>query len=190
MNEEQLLTQAQQLNPAALSALHQRFYEPVARYIQFKVGDRQTVEDLSGEVFVRVLEGLKRGRGWQGSPQGWIMGIARHVVADHYRHRERMPEVTLNEQITATDEATNPFLQAFKGEQKRRLMAAIQQLTDEQRDVVLMRFMEGIDIRGVATAMNKKPGAIKGLQYRALKALAEIMQDYQHDPTKTYGGAQ
>ena len=176
MNDEQLLAQAKKLDPAALQALHQRFYEPVARYIHFKVGHPQTVEDLSGEVFVRVLEGLKRGRGWHDSPQGWIMGIARNVVVDYYRKKERMAEVALNEQITAA-ENSDPARQAILNERQRQLMAAIQQLTDEQRDVILMRFMEGIDIKGVAKATNKSPGAIKGLQYRALRALAEIMED-------------
>ena len=80
ISDEQLLVRAKELNPAALQELHQRFYEPVARYIQFKVGNPQTVEDLSGEVFVRVLEGLKRGHGWRETAQAWIMGIARNVV--------------------------------------------------------------------------------------------------------------
>lgn len=174
-NDEQLLVRAKQLDPAALQALHERFYETVARYIQFKVGNPQTVEDLSGEVFVRVLEGLKRGQAWRDSPQGWIMGIARHVVTDYYRKRERMAEVKLNEQLAAAEEASPPQ-QAMLNERKRHLMEAIQQLTDEQRDVILMRFMEGIDIQGVAKAINKTPGAVKGLQYRALRALAETMQ--------------
>ena len=176
MNDEQLLAKAIQLDPAALRVLHQRFYAPVARYIQFKVGDPHTVEDLSGEVFVRVIEGLKQGKSWQDSPQGWIMGIARHVVADFYRHRERMTEVELTEHVSAT-KATDPSHQTLLNDQKRRLMAAIQQLTDEQRDVILMRFMEGINIEGVANAINKTPGAVKGLQYRALRALADIMKD-------------
>jgi RNA polymerase sigma-70 factor (ECF subfamily) len=175
-NEEQLLVKAKELDPATLRALHQRFYEPVARYIQFKVGNPQTVEDLSGEVFVRVLEGLKRGRGWRDSPQGWIMGIARNVVVDYYRQRERMTEVALSEQITAA-ENSDPTRQALLSERQRQLMRAIQQLTDEQRDVILMRFMEGVNIKDVAKATNKTPGAIKGLQYRALRVLAEIMGD-------------
>jgi DNA-directed RNA polymerase specialized sigma24 family protein len=61
-NDEQLLARARQFDPGALRAIHERFYEPVARYIQFKVGDFQTVEDLTGEVFVRVLGGLQRGQ--------------------------------------------------------------------------------------------------------------------------------
>ncbi|MCK6626811.1 MAG: sigma-70 family RNA polymerase sigma factor [Anaerolineae bacterium] len=177
MNDQQLLAQAKQLDPAALRALHQRFYEPVARYIGFKVGDPQTVEDLSGEVFVRVIQGLKRGQTWQDSPQGWIMGIARHVVADYYRQRERMSEVELSDGLVAAAE-TGPAHQAVLNERKRLLEQAIQQLGDEQRDVILLRFMEGIDIQGVAKAINKTPGAVKALQYRALRALAELMQDF------------
>ena len=175
-NDEQLLAKAKQLDPAALRALHERFYEPVARYIQFKVGDPHTVEDLSGEVFVRVLEGLKRGYGWRDTPQSWIMGIARNVVVDHYRKKERLTEVALDDQLAAAEHSDPTYL-AARNERQRQLIQALQQLTDEQRDVILMRFMEGIDIKGVAQAINKSPGAIKGLQFRALRALAEIMGD-------------
>jgi RNA polymerase sigma-70 factor (ECF subfamily) len=174
ISDQQLLVRAKELDPAALQALHQRFYEPVARYIQFKVGNPQTVEDLTGEVFVRVLEGLKRGFGWRETPQAWIMGIARNVVVDHYRKQEKMTEVKLNEQVIAT-EATDPTYHALLSEQQQHLAQAIKQLTAEQRDVILLRFVEGINIKGVAEALNKTPGAVKGLQYRALRELAEIM---------------
>ncbi len=177
INDQQLLAQAKQLDQAALRALHERFYQPVARYIQFKVGDPHTVEDLCGEVFVRVIQGLKRGQTWQDSPQGWIMGIARHVVADHYRQKERMSEVELSDGLAAASE-TNPIHLAALNERKQLLEQAIQQLGEEQRDVILLRFIEGIDIQGVAKAINKTPGAVKALQYRALRALAEIMRDF------------
>ncbi len=176
MTDEQLLAEAKQLNPAALQLLHQRYYESVARYIQFKVGNRQTVEDLSGEVFVRVIEGLRKGHAWRDSPHGWIMGIARHLVTDYYRKRERLTEVKLTEGLAQIEE-NSPFHQVMINERKQHLMQAINQLTDEQRDVILMRFIEGINIQGVAKAMNKTPGAIKGLQYRAMRALAEIMKE-------------
>jgi len=172
--DEELLNKAKQLDPVALKTLHQRFYGPVARYIQLKVGNPATIEDLSGEVFVRVLEGLRRGRGWNKSPQAWIMGIARHVVADYYRKQERSIEIKLSDDLRAAEENTPPY-QAMLNERKRLLWEAIQQLTDDQRDVVLMRFMAGIDIKGVAEGINKTPGAVKSLQYRALRALAEKM---------------
>ncbi|MCB0209461.1 MAG: sigma-70 family RNA polymerase sigma factor [Anaerolineae bacterium] len=174
-NDHTLLEKAKQLNPDGLREFHQRFYAMVARYVQFKVGDARTVEDLCGEIFVRALEALRRGSAWRDSPQGWIMGIARNVVADHYRQRERMPEVVLDEQITSA-EHMNPLQQAIQSERNRELVEAIQQLTDEQREVIVLRFMEGLDIQSVAHALDKTPGAIKGLQFRAMRALAELMQ--------------
>jgi RNA polymerase sigma-70 factor (ECF subfamily) len=180
--DEQLLIRAKQLDPTALRALHERFYEMVARYIQFKVGDIQTVEDLSGEVFVRILEGLKRGQSWQDSPQGWVMGIARHVVADFYRKRERVAEVQLSESLPSSKEA-DPSQQAIINERKSRLREAIEQLNEEQREVILLRFMEGLNIEGVAKAINKTPGAVKALQYRAVRVLAELMQDFSVEST-------
>lgn len=175
MTDEQLLARAKQLDPAALRTLHERYYESVARYIQFKVGNFQTVEDLSGEVFIRVIEGLRKGQAWRESPKGWIMGIARHVVTDYYRKQERTTEVKLSEELIS-EEDNSPFHQVVLNERKQQLMHAINQLTDEQRDVILMRFIEGINVQGVAKAMNKTPGAVKGLQYRAIRALSEIMQ--------------
>lgn len=174
LTDEELLAKAQQLEPDALRALHQRFYGMVARYIQMKVSDSHMVEDLSGEVFVRVLEGLQRGKGWRDSPQGWIMGIARHVVADHYRQQEKRREMPLSEHLPA-EETDAPFQQAVHNERKRLLWQALRQLTDEQRDVIILRFMGGIDIKSVAIAINKTPGAVKALQHRALRALAEKM---------------
>ncbi|MFQ5614646.1 MAG: RNA polymerase sigma factor [Anaerolineae bacterium] len=176
-NDVQLLAKAKQLDPTALRELHQRFYEPVARYIQFKVGDPLVVEDLSGEVFVRVLEGLRRGKAWRESPRGWILGIARNIVADYYRQRERLTEVELGDDLASVKE-TDPLHHVALNERKRLLMQAVQQLPEGQRDVILMRFIEGIDVKGVATAMNKTPGAVKALQHRALQGLAKIIQDF------------
>jgi RNA polymerase sigma-70 factor (ECF subfamily) len=182
MNDTELLARARALEPAALRAMHERFYGQVARYIQFKIGDPHTVEDLTGEVFVRALEGLRRGQGWQESPGGWIMGIARHLVTDHYRRQEKLKEVELNERIAASEE-TGPSQHALRDERNRQLMQAIQQLTEEQRDVILLRFMEGIDISGVAQALNKTQGAIKALQFRAMRTLAELMHSHSFEDT-------
>ena len=174
-DDAQLLTRAKALDPMALKALHQQFYEPVARYIQFKVGDPPTVEDLTGEVFVRIIESLRRGNSWQDSPRGWIMGIARNVVADHYRRRERMPEVMLDEAVVSAEDS-DPTHQATQNERKRLLLHALRHLTEEQRDVVLMRFLKEMDIQSVAEAVAKTPGAVKALQHRALRTLAERLQ--------------
>lgn len=175
LNDEQLLIKAKSLDPVALRAIHQQFYEHVARYTHYKVSDPRTAEDLTGEVFVRVLESLKHGKGWQSSAKGWIMGIAHHVVVDYYRKHGRMQEVVLTDELTSSDKV-DPLHQTLLNDRKDQLMTAINTLTDEQRDVIMMRFIEGLNIQAVAEAMNKTPGAIKALQYRAMRVLAEKLE--------------
>lgn len=179
-DDRQLFAKAKQLDPAALQALHHQFYEPVARYIQFKVSDPYLAEDLSGEVFVRVLEGLRRGQTWRDSPRGWIMGIAHHVVVDYYRRQTRMPEVALSENLTAAETA-DPIHQAIQNERVRLLRRAIDHLTEDQREVITMRFIKGIGIQDIAEALGKTPGAVKGLQHRALRILAARLQSLNRD---------
>lgn len=175
MNDEQLLTKAKALDPLALQTLHQRFYESVARYIQSKIGDARAVEDLSGEVFVRVIESLRKGHSWHTSPRSWIMGIAHHLIVDYYRKRERLVEVKLGDYLTSSQES-DPVHQTLINERKRVLMRFVDQLTVDQRDVILLRFIEGFDIKEVSEIINKTPGAVKALQYRAVRILAQKMQ--------------
>lgn len=173
--DAQLLEQARHFDPDALRVLHNRFYASVYRYVYFKVGDPQASEDLVSEVFIRVLEALKRGMAWRTTPEAWIFGIARNVVADHYRQQSRRTEVALDESL-ATPTEHDLVGRLLSIEQHEALAQAIALLTEEQRDVILMRFMEGLSIRDVAEALNKTSGAVKGLQHRALRALSEAMQ--------------
>lgn len=178
-DEAQLLARARQLDPAALRELHQQFYEPVARYIQFKVSDPYLVQDLSGEVFVRVIDGLRRGHGWRETPRAWIMGIAHNVVVDHYRKQSRTTEVELTEEIYASDDV-DPMVLVQLRERKDKLMQAMQLLTEDQRDIISMRFLQGIEIQEVAEATGKTPGAVKALQHRALRTLAQRLQQLKN----------
>jgi RNA polymerase sigma-70 factor (ECF subfamily) len=172
--EAQLLEQAKRFDPDALRTLHNRLYEPIYRYVHFKVSDPQASEDLTSEVFLRLLEALKRGKMWKTTPDAWVFGIARNVVADHYRKGSRRSEVTLDESLALPDKQ-NLTQRVIVAEQHQELAQAITELTDEQRDVVLLRFMEGLSINDVAEILGKTPGAIKGLQHRALRALSEAM---------------
>jgi RNA polymerase sigma-70 factor (ECF subfamily) len=173
--DEDLLTRAQQFEPEALQTLHRQLYQPVYRYIYLKIGDANASQDLTSDVFLRMLEALKGGRGWQTTPNAWIFGIARNVVADHYRRRERRPEVELDENALP---AADPGLAqtVIAAEEQTALLAAMEELTDEQRDVVFLRFMEGLSIKDVAEVMGKTEGAIKALQFRSMQALSKIMQ--------------
>jgi len=172
--DAELLEQARRFDPDALRTLHNRLYGPVYRYVHFKVSDPQASEDLTSEVFLRMLEALKQGKMWNTTPDAWVFGITRNVVADHYRKSGRRGEVALDESLAVPDEQ-NITQRVLVAEQHEELAQAVTTLTDEQRDVVLLRFMEGLSVNDVAEMLNKTPGAVKGLQHRALRALSEAM---------------
>ena len=174
-SEQDLLKRAHRFESQALGTLQQRFYQPIYRYIRYKVGDSQVSEDLTGEVFLRMLEAFKKGRGWHTTPDAWIFGIARNRVADYYRRR-RLEEVTLPEHLPAASEQS-PGQQAIRQEEQDELVQAIARLGEEYREVILLRFIEELSINDVAEIMNRTPGAIKGLQYRAMRSLAKLMQE-------------
>ncbi len=186
--DEQMLERVKGFDPGALSAFHNQFFAPVYRYIRFKVTDPDLSQDLTCEVFVRVLQALKQGRAWNTTPGAWVFGIARNLVADHYRRRGQRSETALDESLPLLEE-DSPIEQVMMVEQREEMARAITSLTDEQRDVVLLRFMDGLSIDEVARVINKTPGAVKGLQHRALRVLSDEMQSLSGEGA-SLGGAE
>ena len=84
-DELTLLARARQLDPDALGQIHETYYASIFRYISFRVGDRETAEDLTSEVFTRLLTALRDHRSPQNTLRGWLYGVAARVVSDHHR---------------------------------------------------------------------------------------------------------
>ena len=105
-DELALLARARTLDPDALAQIHDTYFAPIFRYVAFRVGDRQTAEDLASEVFTRFLSSLRDRTAPQNTLRGWLYGVAARVVSDHYRKHYRAPQVELDESI-ASDES-NP----------------------------------------------------------------------------------
>lgn len=174
MDDHHLLDLALQFEPSGLRQLHQRCYPLILRYVQMKVADGAAGQDLTSEVLLRMLNKLKQGQGWHTTPEAWALGIARYVVADFYRDQYRRPQVGLDEQMLT---AVQPHLsqQLIDQEQQAQLWQAIQTLTAEQREVIMLRFMAELSLKEVADLLGKRVGAVKGLQYRAIQALATML---------------
>jgi RNA polymerase sigma factor (sigma-70 family) len=83
-----LLNRARSLNQDALAEIHERYYTPIYRYISFRVSDLQTVEDLTSEVFLRLLNALRDRHAPQNTLQGWLYGVASSVVKEYYRQKK------------------------------------------------------------------------------------------------------
>ena len=168
-DELKLLSRARTLDKDALTQIHDRYYEAIFRYISFRVSNLQSVEDLTGEVFVRFLHALREKSAPQNTIRGWLYGTASRVVKEHYRREGRATFTPLNDGLA--DEQVDLAEKTQAKFDKESLQQSITELTDQQQHVLAMRFGQGMAIREVAEVMNKSQGSIKMLQARAIAAL-------------------
>ena len=169
-DEYQLLARARQLDPAALAEIHETYYAAIFRYVAFRVGDRDTAEDLTSEVFTRLLTALRDKNAPQNTLRGWLYGVAARVVSDHHRKTYRAPQVELDEALVSNDHDPADIIERKLTQDN--VKRAMQDLTEEQRHVLSLRFGADMPIQDVARILGKSEGAIKQLQARAVAALA------------------
>ena len=170
MQEElDLLNRARVLDEEALSEIHNRYYGAIYRYISFRINDRQTVEDLTSEVFTRFLSALRDKHAPQNTIQGWLYGTAARIVKEQYRQKKKRKTVPLDESVPS--KALGPEAGVEKRMNLEKLRNALTDLTEDQQHVLALRFGQGLSIRVVAEIINKSEGSVKMLQVRAIAAL-------------------
>lgn len=169
-----LLAQARAFDPKALAHIHDSFYPPLYRYIMLRVSDREVAEDLTSEVFARLLAALRKGTAPQSTLRGWLYGVAANVVADHQRAAYRVTQIELDE--TAVSNTIGPAERIEATLTREALLHAVQDLTDDQQQVIALRYGSELPIRDVAETMGKSEGAVKQLLARAVTRLSKTMQ--------------
>jgi RNA polymerase sigma-70 factor (ECF subfamily) len=178
-DERILLERAKQYDAAALGELYDRYAPRIYAYVYRRVSDAQLAEDLTGDVFVRVLRAIQSELFWSASFQAWLYRIAHNLVIDHYRRRPATTDLELDERLVAAqgDLAIDVAERLSHGS----LYIAIRHLTPEQQQVLALRFGEGMTAREVAQVMDKSTGAVEALQHRALAALRRILDREQYE---------
>jgi RNA polymerase sigma-70 factor (ECF subfamily) len=172
-DETALLARARALEPAALTAIHERYYDRIYRYAAFRVGDPAVAEDVTSEVFVRFLDAIRTGHAPDRTLRGWLYTVAARVVADHHRRQERHPEVSLNGVRSGWGD---PVVLAERTLDWDALQEAMAELTEEQQEVIALRFGYGLSIHEVAEATGRSEGSVKQLQARAVARLARLLE--------------
>jgi RNA polymerase sigma-70 factor, ECF subfamily len=171
--EEKALVQAAQAGAAeAFARLYDLYVERIFRYVYFRVSDDQLAEDITSEVFLKAWENLDHYR-WHDKPFiAWLYSIAHHAVIDQYRAAR--PSIALDEaaaQYISIENGMEESLdQHLRSETVRK---SLQRLTGDQQEVLTLRFIAGLSTEEIARQMGKRQGAVRALQMRALKALAE-----------------
>jgi len=168
---QRLVEGAKDFDTHALAELCEHFYPKIYRYMLYRVKSREDAEDLTGEVFVRMVKSLPKQRG---SFPAWLYRIASNLVTDSYRRREVRKEVPLTEDAVGSikdiaEDIDNSLL-------SDQLEQAVGHLTAEQQEVLRLKFIEGYDSGEIAEILGKSVGAIRALQFRALTALRQLLE--------------
>ncbi|NUM44263.1 MAG: sigma-70 family RNA polymerase sigma factor [Anaerolineales bacterium] len=169
-NDAILVQRAQEGDKTAFVALYERYQPPVFTYVYYRVDDQALAEDLTAEVFVRMVAKIHTYHAT--SPLlAWLYTIARNLIADHYREASRV--APLHERTTMSP--LDPTEEAHRRMREAELRAALKRLTEEQRQVVILKFIERRSNLQIATLLGKTEGAIKSLQHRALDTLRRLL---------------
>jgi RNA polymerase sigma-70 factor (ECF subfamily) len=172
-SERALLERARAFEEEALGELYDQYAPLVYSYLYRRVNDAALAEDMTSEVFLRMVTALRSETEWHTSFRAWIYRVAHNLVVDHYRRRPPAPELALEEDLMADD----VDLESALAEQlsRQRLQGAIRLLTPDQQQVLALRLGEELQAREVAEVMGKSIGAVEQLQHRALAALRRLL---------------
>lgn len=165
-----LVEKARLRDADALATLCERIYPEILKYMSYRV-DAQLAEDLASEVFVHLVRSIHTQRG---SFVAWIYRIANNVIIDYLR-REKSRKDRLraaNDSPERTNRNNDP---SQRVEHEIDLREAIKKLTEEQRKFVILKFIQGLSNSEIAEIMDRNVGALRALQFRALKMLRDLL---------------
>lgn len=170
-----LVDLAKEGDAESFGQLYDHYATGIFRFIYYRTGSQQLAEDLTSETFVRGLRAIQRFT-WQGKDFGaWLTTIARNLIADHFKSSRARLEIvsdTMPETNQVVDGPENEVLAMISNE---LLFEAVNGLPTEQRECILMRFMQGLSIAQTAEVLGRSEGAVKQLQLRAVRSLAKSM---------------
>jgi RNA polymerase sigma-70 factor, ECF subfamily len=164
--------------PAAVARIYAVYAPALFRFFVAAVGDRPTAEDLTGDVFRSAIESLPCFRGPVEALGGWLFRIAHHDLSDYRRRQARHPVQPLDgllEEAARAGGVVDPEELALDRVEGDRVLAALRQLSPDQREVLLLRTASGLTAPEVAAIMGKTTGAVKALRHRGLASLARVL---------------
>jgi RNA polymerase sigma-70 factor, ECF subfamily len=169
-----LINHAKAGNQEAFAEIYEIYFLRVYRFIYYRVSHKETAEDLTEEVFIKIFAAISK-LDKSAAFEGWLFQISRNLVIDYYRKKkENVPieavENILEYEKNLVDAANLKFDQEI-------LLQLLKDLTEEQQIVVKMKFLEDLDNITIAQVLNKTEGAIRVIQHRAITKLKELFQD-------------
>lgn len=175
LDDMELVRQAQSGNITAVGELYDRHRSRIYRYIRFKTANAQVAQDLTGEVFLRMVDHLS---GFQ--PRGvpfsaWLYKIARNLIIKQGQQESRQPLVSLAYAGPASQNGDNPALVVERRLEMERVWQGLDNIDESQREVLILRFIAGLSLKETADTLEKTVAAVKTLQHRGTRALQAVL---------------
>jgi RNA polymerase sigma-70 factor (ECF subfamily) len=166
---DRLVAEAKRGDSEAFGRIFDAYAVPIHRFIASRVDRPSDAEDLTQLVFVKALEALPRYEA-RGIPfGGWLFRLARNAIIDQVRTRK--DHLSLVAAMTRETEDAGPEARAALRDDLDRVAAALRDLTEDQREVIELRFFAGLSVLETSIAMGRQEGTIRGLQFRAIASL-------------------
>lgn len=159
----------------AFGELYSIYLDRIYRYVFYQVRDKMTAEDITEEVFVKAWKAIGSCKGKESTFSSWLYRIAHNHVIDNFRSLQKHPSI----EIEAVDKVGNLELEMEGELERQELLGVIACLPQSQRQVIILKFIEGLDNCEIGQVMGKSEGAIRALQMRALAALREKLGSEQ-----------
>jgi RNA polymerase sigma-70 factor (ECF subfamily) len=173
----ELVAAAQQGDQDAFGQLYDRYVDVVFRFVLFRVGDRPLAEDLTSETFLRALRRISS-VSYQGRDVGaWFVTIARNLVLDHVKSSRYRLEMTTADILDSSADDRGPEHEVVEEATAAELMRCVAQLGRDQQECIMLRFMQGLSVSETAAVMGRNEGAVKALQHRAVRRLAQLLPE-------------
>src|SRR6266498_3048907 len=175
LEEARLVDEAKAGNPEAFARLYDAYVERVTRYVYFRVSEAIDTEDLVAQVFLKAWENLDRYKMGTSPFIAWLYTIARNLVIDHYRTKKNA--LPLEEAIALPSDMEMPDEEAQTRFDLQAMRDALQFLTSDQQQALILKYIAGLPNDSIAKIMKKQEGTVRGLQMRALQTLAKYMKE-------------
>ncbi|MBW0137869.1 RNA polymerase sigma factor [Pseudonocardia abyssalis] len=172
-----LVRAAQEGDMEAFSELYERYYDVVFRYVLFRMNDRTLAEDITQEAFVRALRRIGSVT-YQGRDiAAWFVTIARNLIFDHVKSSRYRLESTTADIIDLSPTTHGPEQQVLDGATNDELIRCVRKLNPDQQECITLRFLQGLSVAETARIMDRNEGAVKALQHRAVRRLAQLLPE-------------
>ena len=171
-SELTLVQRAARRDQNAFATLYERYVERVFRHVHYMVPDLVDAEDITQDVFVKAWKSIQHYR-WTGAPfVSWLIAIARNAIVDHYRARKNLRRF---EPTNDADTQPDPALSMELRMGSLEVREAVMKLNGDKQKVIIMRFIDGFSYEEIANALKKSEGAVRVIQFRALRELRQII---------------